>query len=159
MFISFFRNLILFIGMNYIAIFVNSSLSYYFKYMSKHYYAFILSEAVMRIVNNPEKYIKALSDGNYSISGVVGKGGKIYHDKIMKHKDRELIQNMKNIPSKQTFNRDLKQIDINLRAHDFRYQYARNLFEKKVSEVGYDMALLEVSKALNHNRSEISNFN
>ena len=59
------------------------------------------------------------------------------------------------MPLKQTFHRDLKQIDTNLRAHDFRYQYVRNQFEKKVSEMRYDKALLEVSKALNHNRSEI----
>ena len=114
-----------------------------------------ISEA-MSIVQNPNKYIKPLSNGDYKIVGVVGKGGKIYHAKTLKHKDFQLIKNMKKIPSKQTFSRDLKNLDLNLRAHDFRYQYARNLFEKKVSEVGYDKALKIVSMALNHNRIEIS---
>ncbi len=116
-----------------------------------------ISEA-MSIVQNPNKYIKPLSNGDYKIVGVVGKGGKIYHAKTLKHKDFQLIKNMNKIPSKQTFSRDLKILDPNLRAHDFRYQYARNLFEKKVSEVGYDRALKIVSKALNHNRSEITKY-
>ena len=116
-----------------------------------------ISEA-MSIVQNPNKYIKPLSNGDYKIVGVVGKGGKVYHAKTLKHRDFQLIKNMKKIPSKQTFSRDLKILDPNLRAHDFRYQYARNLFEKKVSAVGYDKALKIVSMALNHNRSEITKY-
>ncbi|QSZ41252.1 hypothetical protein GJV85_03705 [Sulfurimonas aquatica] len=110
----------------------------------------------MAIAKEPHKYIKPLGNGDYKITGVVGKGGKIYHDKIINHKDRELILNMKSIPSKQSFNRDLKQLDPNLRAHDYRYQFAKNLFHEKVSELGYKGALLEVSKALNHNRESVS---
>jgi hypothetical protein len=118
-------------------------------------HGFRINEA-MNIVKEPNKYIKSLSNGDYKISGVVGKGGKIYHDKTMSHKDRELIKNMNDIPSKQSFSRDLKRVDDNLRAHDFRYQYAKNLFNEKIGEIGYRGALLEVSKALNHNRESIS---
>lgn len=112
----------------------------------------------MQIVQNPQKFIKPLSNEDYQIKGVVGKGGKVYHSKILKHEDYQLIKNMKNIPSKQTFNRDLKKVDTNLRAHDFRYQFARNLFNAIISGVGYKRALLEVSKALNHNRKEITKY-
>ena len=125
------------------------------KLMLTHGYR--INEA-MNIVKELQKYIKPLSNGDFKIVGVVGKGGKVYQDKIINHKDRELIKNMKHIPSKQSFSRDLKQIDTNLRAHDFRYQYARNLFEEKVSEMGYSKALEIVSKALNHNRIEISKY-
>lgn len=114
-----------------------------------------ISEA-MDIVKEPHKYIKALRNGDHKITGVVGKGGKIYHDKIISHKDRELILKMKKIPSKQSFNRDLKQLDTTLRAHDFRYQYAKNLFNEKLNKLGYDRAIEIVSKSLNHNRTEIS---
>lgn len=111
---------------------------------------------VMKIVHEPQKYIKPLSNGDYKISGVSGKGGKIYHDKILNHRDMQLIKNMANIPSKASFHRDLKQADSNLRAHDFRYSFAKNLFNEKVVEVGYKKALEVVSKALNHNRLGIS---
>jgi len=110
----------------------------------------------MNIVKSPQNFISPLRGGDYKISGVVGKGGKVYHDKILQNKDYQLIKNMAKIPSKQTFHRDLKQISPNLRAHDFRYQYARNLFEKRVSELGYNRAIEIVSKSLNHNRLEIS---
>jgi len=112
----------------------------------------------MKIVHNPQRYLKSLPNGNYRITEVSGKGGKIYHDKIISHKDRELIKNMTRIPSKQTFHRDLKKIDSNLRAYDFRYQFAKNLYNERVSVVGYKGALLEVSKALNHNRIEITKY-
>jgi len=125
------------------------------KLMLNHGYR--IAEA-MRAVNNPNKFIKPLSNGDYNIVGVVGKGGKIYQSKILKNKDYQLIKNMKKIPSKQSFSRDLKKIDTNLRAHDFRYQFTRNLFSKKVSETGYKGALIEVSKALNHNRKEITKY-
>jgi len=125
------------------------------KLMLNHGYR--ISEA-MSIVNNPNKFIKPLSNGDYKIVGVVGKGGKLYHSKTLKQKDYQLIKNMKKIPSKQSFSRDLKKIDGNLRAHDFRYQFARNLFNEKVSEIGYKGALLKVSKALNHNREEITKY-
>lgn len=123
------------------------------KLMLNHGYR--ISEA-MSIVSNPNKFIKPFSNGGYKVVGVVGKGGKVYQSKTLKNKEYQLIKNMKKIPSKQSFSRDLKKIETNLRAHDFRYQYARNLFNEKVSEVGYKEALLEVSKALNHNRSEIT---
>ncbi|MCX6075260.1 MAG: hypothetical protein NTW78_00015 [Campylobacterales bacterium] len=123
------------------------------KLMLTHGYR--ISEA-MKIVHEPQKYVKLLSNGDYKISGVSGKGGKIYHDKILNHNEMQLIKNMANIPSKAAFHRDLKQIDSNLRAHDFRYSFAKNLFNEKVVEVGYKRALEVVSKALNHNRSAIT---
>lgn len=116
-----------------------------------------VSEA-LKIVQEPQRYIKSLSNGDYKISGVSGKGGKIYHDKILSHKDVQLIKNIRNIPSKAAFHRDLKQIDNNLRAHDFRYSFAKNLFNEKIQEVGYKKALEFVSKALNHNRNSITKY-
>lgn len=123
------------------------------KLMLTHGYR--INEA-MKIVHEPQKYIRSLPDGDYNISGVSGKGGKIYHDKILNHADMQLIKNMANIPSKSAFHRDLKQVDSNLRAHDFRYQYAKNLFNEKLNKLGYDRAIEIVSKSLNHNRTEIS---
>ena len=125
------------------------------KLMLTHGYR--INEA-MKIIHEPQRYIKSLSNGNYKISGVSGKGGKIYHDKILNHKDMQLIKNMANIPSKASFHRDLKQIDNQLRAHDFRYSFAKNLFNENVVAVGYKRALELVSKALNHNRSFITEY-
>ncbi len=125
------------------------------KLMLTHGYR--INEA-MKIVQEPQRYIKSLPDGDYNISGVSGKGGKIYHDKILNHNDMQLIKNMANIPSKAAFHRDLKQIDHNLRAHDFRYSFAKNLFNEKVVVVGYKRALEVVSEALNHNRSSITRY-
>jgi len=120
-------------------------------------YGYRINET-MNIVQNPNKFIKPLSNGDYKITSVVGKGGKIYHDKTMSYKERELVKHIKRIPSKQSFHRDLKRINGNLRAHDFRYQHARDLFNKIIGNVGYKGALETVSKALNHNRSEITKY-
>lgn len=116
-----------------------------------------ISEA-LRIVSEPEKHLKSLPNGDYIIREVVGKGGKVYHDKILSHSTYRLISNLENIPSKSAFNRDLKLVNENLRVHDFRYQFARDLYEKKVPEIGDSGALELVSKALNHNRLEISKY-
>jgi len=110
----------------------------------------------MNIVKSPEKYISPLGNGDYKISGIAGKGGKIYHDKIISRQEFKNISSLQSVPSKATFNRDLKKISPTLRAHDFRYQYARNEFQKEVGRLGYREALEAVSKALNHNRTEIS---
>ena len=123
------------------------------KLMLEHGYR--ISEAI-NIVKQPESYIQRLPTGENIIINVIGKGGKIYKNKYINHKDVQLILNMKYIPSKQTFHRDLKKIDPNLRAHDFRYSFARNLFNEKLKEVGYKEALQIVSKSLNHNRSSIT---
>jgi len=111
---------------------------------------------VLRIVSAPHEYIIPLSNGDYKISGVVGKGGKIYLEKILTHSTMRLINNINEIPSKSSFHRDLKLVSENLRAHDFRYEYSRNLYNDNVSKVGDKKALEIVSKALNHNRLEIS---
>lgn len=112
----------------------------------------------MHIVQSPQKYISKLPNGDYKISGVAGKGGKIYQDKLISHTEFKNISNLQSIPSKSTFSRDLKKIDSNLRAHDFRYEHARNLFEKSIKESGYKQSLEIVSKALNHNRNEITKY-
>ena len=125
------------------------------KLMLTHGYR--ISEA-MKIVQEPDKYIKPRSNGDYKISGVSGKGGKIYHDKILNNRDFQQIKNISYIPSTSTFHRDLKLVDDNLRAHDFRYSFAKNLFNNKIQEVGYKNALEIVSKALNHNRSSITEY-
>jgi len=112
----------------------------------------------MHIVQSPQKYISKLPSGDYKISGVAGKGGKIYQDKHISHTEFKNISNLQSVPSKSTFSRDLKKIDSNLRAHDFRYEHARNLFEQSVKESGYKKTLEIVSKALNHNRNEITKY-
>jgi hypothetical protein len=114
-----------------------------------------ISEA-LNIANDPYRYITQKANGDYVVSGVIGKGGKLYEDKTVNQEIYQKLIGERNFPSQSAFHRDLKQIDNNLRAHDFRYQYARNLFNEKVSEVGRDKALAIVSKALNHNRSSIS---
>lgn len=110
----------------------------------------------MNIVKSPEKYISPLGNGDYKISGIAGKGGKIYQDKIISRKEFKNISYLQLVPSKATFNRDLKKISPSLRAHDFRYEFARNAFKKEIEVSGYRRALEIVSKALNHNRTEIS---
>jgi len=114
-----------------------------------------VSEA-LNIVNNPNNYISKLSNGDIRISNVIGKGGKIYHDKYISNKLYQSIRNIDNKLTKSTFHNDLKKIDTNLRAHDFRYTFARNLFNTSLKEFGYKKALNIVSKALNHNRSSIT---
>ena len=76
----------------------------------------------------------------------------------MTHSTMRLVNNINEIPSTSTFHRDLKLVSENLRAHDFRYQYSRNLYNANVSKVGDRKALEIVSKALNHNRLEISKY-
>lgn len=110
----------------------------------------------MNIAKNPERYISPLGNGDYKISGIVGKGGKIYQDKIISRETFKALSSLQSIPSKATFNRDLKKISPTLRAHDFRYEFARNAFKKEIQVSGYRRALEIVSKALNHNRTEIS---
>ena len=116
---------------------------------------FRISEA-LKVANNPQKYITLKANGNYVVSGVIGKGGKLYAVKTINQKIYKSLIYQKSCPSHSSFNRDLKQIDLNLRPHDFRYTFARNLFDKSIKEVGYKKALKVVSKALNHNRGEIS---
>lgn len=110
----------------------------------------------MNIAKNPERYISPLGNGDYKISQIAGKGGKIYQDKIINRETFKALSSLQSIPSKATFNRDLKKISPSLRAHDFRYQFARNAFKKEIEVSGYRRALEIVSKALNHNRTEIS---
>lgn len=110
----------------------------------------------MNIAKNPERYIFPLRNGDYKISGIAGKGGKIYQDKNISRKEFKYISSLQSVPSKATFNRDLKKISPSLRAHDFRYEFARNAFKKEIEVSGYREALETVSKALNHNRLEIS---
>lgn len=108
----------------------------------------------MNIAKNHERYISPLGNGDYKISGIAGKGGKIYLDKIISRKEFKNISSLQSVPSKATFSRDLKKISPTLRAHDFRYEFARNAFKKEIEVSGYKRALEIVSKALNHNRRE-----
>lgn len=114
-----------------------------------------ISEAI-NIVKNPQRYISKNDKGDYIISGVVGKGGKIYNPKILDNNLYINVKEAKNIPAKSTFHNDLKSIDKNLRAHDFRYSFAKNLYKKISLEISHEKALKIVSNELNHNRLEIS---
>lgn len=114
-----------------------------------------ISEAI-EIVKNSDRYISQGNNGNYIIKGIKGKGGKVYQPKILNSQLYTKIKEVEKIPSKATFHNDLKNIDKNLRAHDFRYSFAKNLYEKVVQKLGHKEALIVVSKELNHNRAEIT---
>lgn len=121
----------------------------------QHDLGFRVSEA-MEIVSNPEKYIHPLPNGDYEVSGVVGKGGHIYHEKMI---DGELfgkLHHAQDIPSLSTYHRDLETVG-EISSHDFRYDYAKNLYEKLLNDgIGHHQALKEVSEEMNHHRESIT---
>lgn len=116
---------------------------------------FRVSEAIM-IASHPEQYIHTLPTGDYEVSGVVGKGGHIYHEKII---DAELVGKLRHaeaIPSLSTYHRDLEVIG-DISSHDFRYDFAKNLYEQLLDDgVGHHQALKEVSEEMNHHRESIT---
>jgi len=98
----------------------------------QHDLGFRVSEA-MEIASNPEKYIHPLPNGDYEVSGVIGKGGHIYSDKLI---DAELVgklHHVEDIPSLSTYHRDLEAIG-DISSHDFRYDFAKNLYEKLLDD-------------------------
>lgn len=114
-----------------------------------------ISEAI-EIVKNPDNYIFQKANGDYIITEVIGKGGKVYIPKILNNDLYIKIKEVQDIPCKSTFHSDLKKLDTNLRAHDFRYSFAKNLYKTTIKEIGHKEALKVVSKELNHNRAEIT---
>ncbi|MDD3770338.1 MAG: hypothetical protein PHV10_07035 [Sulfuricurvum sp.] len=121
----------------------------------QHDLGFRVSEA-MEIASNPEKYIHPLPNGDYEVSGVVGKGGHIYHEKMI---DAELVGKLhhaQDIPSLSTYHRDLEAVG-DISSHNFRYDFAKNLYEKLLDDgIGHHQALKEVSEEMNHHRESIS---
>ncbi|MDP3119322.1 MAG: hypothetical protein Q8N01_02760 [Sulfuricurvum sp.] len=121
----------------------------------QHDLGFRVSEAYS-IISNPEKYIHPLSNGDYQVSGVSGKGGHIYQEKSIDGDLVEKIKHAQDMPSLSTYHRDLEAI-AGISSHDFRYDFAKNLYEKLLDDgAGHHQALRTVSEKMNHHRSSIS---
>jgi len=94
------------------------------------------------LVNNSHNYIN-----NGEVEGLVGKGNHIYDNKEISTELQAKIEQCENIPSLSTYDRDLKEVDINS-SHDFRYTF--------VQEHQHDMTKEELSKELNHQRGQMT---
>lgn len=107
-----------------------------------------------KIVNNPDKYITQSNGGILKLVGVIGKGGKEYVPKEI-NTDLANKLNSSGKITQSTYQRHLS--NYNISSHDFRFQYARNLYEKLEPDNGVH-SLKMVSQQLNHNREEITNY-
>lgn len=114
-------------------------------------YGFRSSEAV-KIGKNIEQYVK-----NDVVTGVRGKGGQVYPDKIVKEHTYKLFEeNGKGISLKQYLS-DKNGVLIKNRPHDLRLSFAVNLFRSLVlNGVSENEAHLIVSKEMNHHRKYMS---
>ncbi len=122
----------------------------------QHDLGFRVREAY-KIISHPDKYIHALPNGGYEIIGVVGKGGHIYHSKSISGELVEKLCYVQEIPSISTYHRDLEDIG-GISSHDFRYDYAKNLYEKLLDDgFGHHQTLKVVSEEMNHYRPSITN--
>jgi hypothetical protein len=109
----------------------------------------------MEVVKNFEKYY---NQENSTLNGVIGKGNHEYQAKQISQNLALEIQKMENIPHYNTYNKDLKKVEIN-RSHDFRVTYAKNLLEHKLEQgISYKEALKEVSEEINHHRIEMTEY-
>lgn len=116
---------------------------------------FRISEA-QEILTNPDKYIKTAPDGSHRLEDVVGKGGHIYSPKEISQDLASKLNNCNEIPSQSTYNRELK--EFNVSSHDFRFQYAKNEYERLEPTMPKEEALLTISEELNHHRAEITEY-
>lgn len=95
------------------------------------------------LVSNPDKYIN-----NNQVNNLIGKGNHVYEQKEISVELQAKIKECENIPSKSTYLRDLKEININ-RSHDFRYTFVKENRDTMTKE--------ELSKELNHKREDMTN--
>jgi hypothetical protein len=114
------------------------------------------SESI-KLLNEPDRYIVE-HNGELVIDGLIGKGNNIYDHKEISGELAYKIQLIYKVPSYSTFYRDLREVGIT--AHGFRYSYAKEALETKLSDEGqsYHDALREVSKELNHHREEMTKY-
>lgn len=121
-----------------------------------HELGFRSSESI-KLLTEPDRYIVE-QNGELVVEGLIGKGNHIYDHKAISGDLAYKIQLIYKVPSYSTFYRDLRELGIN--AHGFRYTYAKETLEEKLSDEGqsYHDALKEVSKELNHHREEMTTY-
>ena len=117
-----------------------------------------ISEAY-EVVRNFDNYYNA---ENNTIEGLIGKANHEYMPKMIGYDLVQKIEALHNnnapIPSPSAYREDLKEVGIP-KSHDLRITYAKDLY-KSLKDRGYSdrEALREVSKELNHNRLEITQY-
>jgi hypothetical protein len=95
------------------------------------------------LVSNPDKYIN-----DDKVEHLIGKGNHEYDTKEISQELQAKIEQCQEIPSVRTYQEDLAKQEIT--SHEFRYTYAK--------EHEHDMTKEELSKELNHNREEMTNY-
>ena len=117
-----------------------------------------ISEAY-EVVKNFDNYYNA---ENNTIEGLIGKANHEYMPKTIGYDLVQKIEAIHNnnapIPSPSAYREDLKEVGIP-KSHDLRITYAKDLYES-LKDRGYSEreALREVSRELNHNRLEITQY-
>jgi hypothetical protein len=105
-----------------------------------------------------ENFHKYYNPQTQTLNGVIGKGNHEYQPKPITTLLAKKIEKVSHLPHLNTYYKDLKQVEIN-KSHDFRITYAKNLFEKKLSQgIEYKQALKEVSKEINHHRESMTEY-
>ena len=112
------------------------------------------------LILNYHKYIN--EDAN-SVSGLKGKGGRVYIPKQIPSslidKIKEFHQRDLKLPSKKSFANAIKEIEKNRTPHSFRYSWVKQAHEDNIHNSGmtFKESLASMSLYLNHTREEISN--
>jgi len=113
-----------------------------------------ISEAI-EVTKNFDKYF---NKENSTLNGVIGKGNHQYNPKPISSQLAKEIQKVSDIPSKSTYSRDLKAVGIS-KSHDFRVTYTKNSLISKLEQgKEYKESLKEVSKEINHHRSNMTEY-
>ncbi|WP_415397615.1 hypothetical protein [Sulfurimonas sp. CS5] len=107
------------------------------------------------VVGHIEKYFK---EDSQTLEGILGKGNHIYNSKNISYSLATAIEaNTEKLPTQTTYSNVLSEYGV--KSHDFRYTYAKNLYEKKTTEgENYKEVLKDVSKELNHTREQMTRF-
>jgi len=113
-----------------------------------------VSEAY-EVVRNFKNYFQELSQ---SLEGVVGKGNHMYESKGISYQLATAIEaNTDKLPTQTTYNNVLSEYGV--KSHDFRFTYAKNLYEKKIAAgENHKQVMKNISKELNHSRPSMSRF-
>ena len=107
----------------------------------------------LEVAKNFENYY---NQNNNTLENVIGKGNHMYEPKAINYQLALEVQKMENVPTYSAYREDLSQVGI-ARSHDIRLSYAKDLFQQKLEQgVSYQDALVEVSKELNHHRSQMT---
>ncbi len=107
------------------------------------------------VVQNFERYYNEVSQ---TLEGIIGKGNHMYGVKHLSFSLATAIQaNTQALPTLKTYSNVLREYGV--KSHDFRYTYAKNIYEQKMaSGENYKLVLKEVSEQLNHSRCSMTNF-